>query len=58
MTATDPGPEPRYGVAPRTEAGPRLGGRGDGWGTCPVRMRNMTSHDTWQGGLVTPHDKT
>ena len=26
--------------------------------TCAIRMQNMTSHDTWQGGLMTPHDKT
>ena len=32
-------PGPRSGAAARTEAGPRLGGRGDGWGNATPRYR-------------------
>ncbi len=59
MTATDPRSEPAAAPAARLARGGR-------WAesharrnreTCTIRMQNMTLHDTWQGGPMTPHDE-
>ena len=60
MTATDPRSEPAAVLAARLARGGRWAERHarTNHETCAIRMQNMTFHDTWQGGPMTPHDKT
>ena len=60
MTATDPRPELPAVLAAWRAGGGRWAERHarTNHETCAIRMQNMTFHDTWQGGPVTPHDKT